>query len=1114
MTLLSVRHAFLGLGLATALLGGAAFGQNPIWTGSVQGAMTATGNTLGLDAEATGATFPGDMDGIGTFIADPNLYATAQNGTYPVGTTPNWTLNGSLAYLDVPTDAPIVRAQLVWSCSTQAGLTAGGLPNVPDPALGQSSTVTLRLPDGTSHVVAPDAEVTNLSLVGANYQYYQRWADVTTLVNQGGPGAYTVSKVYGVSSTDSSYVTGCGWTLFAVYQDETEPVRAFGLWMTAKKVCYTGTGCPQNSEVTLSGFCTPEAPAPVAGRLFATALEGDARWTGDSLALESPTTAGQFIALRGPNNAATNFFAGQINDASGALDLSGTFGTRNDRVDPATGAKLTANPVKTARQGWDITTVALNDATYNPGVLQNAQSLVRARFTTNQAAGGGDDYIVNAVGAEIEIKAPSIAMTHTANRTATWPGDRVTYTVVLTNSGFTAADQLALCYTDPPNATFTGALTVNGVTRAGVTAAQLAPAGCVSGAGGVDLGTLPVGGSATVTLEYVVDSIAASPGPDHTVLTTPSWRSAWSDPCAGAQQRLSGIGETLEIPGARLAVVLTASPGTPPNLQTDALITYTAEISAVGPADSPPTSTFRLAVPAGTAYVAGSTTLNGAALSDTAGGAPPFASAREIHSAGAPAGVVRVGQIVVVMMKVRVTATTAMVVKNQGFADLDGAGALAEVPSNQTETGVGGDDVDDDGILDVDDNCPLVYNPDQANHYDVFGFRAVATDPEGDACDDTDGDGLLDLQEDPDGDGWDQGQETDATRVDTDGDALCDGSITVAPCVGPEDRDGDRSRTDWGTTETSPIESDSDGDGLCDGRKAEATDCRGSEDYDGDGSMSDWDETTDTETNPLHPDTDGGGVKDGVERDNGTNPLDACVGDLITCAGPDTDQDGIPDATDNCPLVYNPDQADSYPAGGNGKGDVCDDVDGDGILDRDEDNGPNGTPGTGDETNPQDPDTDGDGLCDGRITVPPCVGPEDRDGDRDPNDWGTTETSPIDPDSDDDGLCDGYQRTATTCSGGEDGDGDADPSDYDEPTDLETNPLDPDTDDGGVLDGAERFAGTNPLDPCDGDGRYCGPLFLEGGGCASGGAGSGLALAFALAVLALVVVRRAAAVKG
>jgi hypothetical protein len=39
---------------------------------------------------------------------------------------------------------------------------------------------------------------------------------------------------------------------------------------------------------------------------------------------------------------------------------------------------------------------------------------------------------------------------------------------------------------------------------------------------------------------------------------------------------------------------------------------------------------------------------------------------------------------------------------------------------------------------------------------------------------------------------------------------------------------------------------------------------------------------------------------------------------------PDSDSDGVPDLTDNCPLVFNPSQLDTFPVGGNGVGDCCD----------------------------------------------------------------------------------------------------------------------------------------------------------------------------------------------
>src|SRR5690606_37082148 len=139
----------------------------------------------------------------------------------------------------------------------------------------------------------------------------------------------------------------------------------------------------------------------------------------------------------------------------------------------------------------------------------------------------------------------------------------------------------------------------------------------------------------------------------------------------------------------------------------------------------------------------------------------------------------------------------------------------------------------------------------------------------------------------------------------------------------------------------------------------------------------------------------------------------------------------------------------------------------------------------------------------------PCVGHEDRDGDGDRSDWGTTETSPVLSDTDGDGLCDGLLADATDCFFGEDLDGDGDPADFNAPDKDETDPLNPDTDGGGVNDGDERVAGTNPLDPCDGDLQRCVPDYLQGGACdSSGSAPLGLGALLALALLGLFALRR------
>lgn len=213
-----------------------------------------------------------------------------------------------------------------------------------------------------------------------------------------------------------------------------------------------------------------------------------------------------------------------------------------------------------------------------------------------------------------------------------------------------------------------------------------------------------------------------------------------------------------------------------------------------------------------------------------------------------------------------------------------------------------------------------------------------------------------------------------------------------------EDKDGDDEVDDG---ETDPYDADSDDDGLCDGfvetPLLDADDnviCEQGEDVDLDGDVGD------TETDPLNPDTDGDCIDDGVEvlDDPATDPLD-----MADPGQEDLDGDGI--------------------------GDECDDdIDGDGITNVDEDSDDDDEVDD-DETDPRNPDTDGDGLCDGFVETPilddddeeVCQLGEDTSLD------GTTdddETDPLDPDTDDDCIDDGVEVLGEPAT---------DPLDFDDP---------------------------------------------------------------------------------
>lgn len=195
--------------------------------------------------------------------------------------------------------------------------------------------------------------------------------------------------------------------------------------------------------------------------------------------------------------------------------------------------------------------------------------------------------------------------------------------------------------------------------------------------------------------------------------------------------------------------------------------------------------------------------------------------------------------------------------------DLDGVGNNSDAfPTNKDESV----DTDGDTVGDNGDNCPAVANTSQTN-------TDGAVDG-GDACDlDDDNDGVADVDEPALG--------TDPLIADSDSDGVNDGSDAF-PTDGSEttDTDGDSLGDNGDNCPTVANTDQTNTDGAADGGDA----CDADDDNDG---LSDIDESI-----------------------KGTNPLLA-----------DTDSDTVGDATDNCPVNANSDQAD---ADTDGIGDVCD----------------------------------------------------------------------------------------------------------------------------------------------------------------------------------------------
>ena len=443
-------------------------------------------------------------------------------------------------------------------------------------------------------------------------------------------------------------------------------------------------------------------------------------------------------------------------------------------------------------------------------------------------------------------------------------------------------------------------------------------------------------------------------------------------------------------------------------------------------------------------------------------------------------------------------------------ADYDGDNDSIRAPPGLTE------DLDDDndGMSDEDEilNGTEPLNPDTDGDGFCDGINAVAgvcfagPDPYPNDSNlplDTDGDGLPDDDSDwtgppyadldDDNDGYPDVSEDacgsdslDANSIpdDMDGDTICDGD--------DDDMDGDGIENVNETGDTtvppgsSPINPDTDGDGICDGPESPVTsNC-----------------TAGPDMFPLDPsaweDTDGDGYPNELfPPSNSTPPLEE---DL------DDDNDGWSDIDEvNC--GSDPVDASDMPVDLNGDG-ICDVLD----LDWDDDGIPNANEtdtgiyvdasDTG--TDPWNPDTDGDGFCDGPFAVYEdtemicAAGPDpfphdpnmpmDTDGDGLPNELPEDYIGNLVEDTDDDN--DGYSDVSElNC--------DSDPLDA---TSTPTNDLDgdglcdaedPDVDGDGLSNETELAEGslTSYMNAdTDGDGVCDGPSApaLPAGICVAG----------------------------
>ncbi|MCG7286905.1 hypothetical protein MHY85_13080 [Cellulomonas sp. ACRRI] len=350
---------------------------------NANGAMTSIGNTLLTCPASTSCT-----SALNGAAADNNGFTMVNLDADGVaGTT-----NSSSSSLDLPAGASVLWAGLYWGARLQAG--TGGTGG----SAAAIDQMSLRAPGDAAYrtITASTATRDRFGPNPSSYNAYQRFADVTSIVQQAGNGAYWGANVAAATGQDRY----AGWALTLVYSAPGLPLRNLTVFDGFNAVA---NGSPQS--VTVSGFLAPRA-GPVDAQLTMLAYEGDLAQTGDYTRLTSGSNNTQLATALSPGS---NFF-------SSTNDLNGTSVT-------------TRSPANRNMLGFDIKNLGAS------GTIPNGATSATFAFSSN-----GDVYYPGLVGLAISLYAPdfttaSKSVVNLSGHTPARPGDTLQYTLSYPNTG-------------------------------------------------------------------------------------------------------------------------------------------------------------------------------------------------------------------------------------------------------------------------------------------------------------------------------------------------------------------------------------------------------------------------------------------------------------------------------------------------------------------------------------------------------------------------------------------------------------------------------------------------------------------------------------------------------
>ena len=332
----------------------------------------------------------GPSGGVSCADARAGIGAARRNNDYTMqridSDTDASTFDSSSSDLALPAGAAVTWAGLYWVCQT-------GDATVPNVA--RRNIARLRAPGGAYVDRTADRIDTGLAVGGRDA--YLAFDDVTTAVQAGGVGTYTVADVQCVNNRTNTWG---GWAMIVAYEDTTAPLRDLSVFDAFRTYGTTAI------NVNITGFLTP-ATGTVNSRVGMVDVDGD-RGNGDTLRLIS---------------GARNTLLGE----TGAAALNPTTDISNSTISRFAANVTTRAPAYQNTLGFDADLFATVDA------LPNAATSAQIRVQT-----GGEELLAGVFTFATDVFAPQIDADKSAvdvNGGSLLPGDVIEYTITATNRG-------------------------------------------------------------------------------------------------------------------------------------------------------------------------------------------------------------------------------------------------------------------------------------------------------------------------------------------------------------------------------------------------------------------------------------------------------------------------------------------------------------------------------------------------------------------------------------------------------------------------------------------------------------------------------------------------------